>query len=791
MSANDDAATPTEKYAVGQPVSRFEDPRLLRGEGRYSDDISLPGQAHGQVLRAPVAHGIIRGIDTVPALALPGVLAVFTGEDLVAAGIGPLPCNVVPKSHDGSPLIMPDNNALAVDRVRYLGNPVALVVAETAMAAKDGAEAIELDIEELPAVPGITAAVADGAPEIWPQAPGNVCLDWRQGDFAAVEQAFAEAAHVSRLRIVNNRLVVATMEPRAAVAEYDPATGKFTLHACSQGVFGMKNALVRRILNVPPEQVRVRTYDVGGSFGMKSSVYPEYVAILHAARALGRPVKWRDERTDGFLSDQHGRDSVVEATLALDLEGNFLAARIDGLANMGAYLSTVGPNMQTNNIHKNLPGVYRTPHIAVSTRCVFTNTTPIGAYRGAGRPEANYYMERLVDLAAREMGRDPVDLRRRNLIPGTAMPFTSASGQHYDSGDFPALLEKCLELADWHGFPARRAASRSAGRLRGRGLGCYLEATAPAGKEMGGIRFETDGTISIVTGTQNYGQGHASAFAQVLAGQLGLPFERIRLCQGDSDELLVGGGTGGSRSIMASGAAIVAAAEAVVDKARHLAGHLLETASEDVVFKIDAARGGQLKVAGTDRVIGLLDLAEQSRQLDDLPDELAGGLDVALAIDTPPSSYPNGVHVCEVEIDPETGATAIVAYSIVDDFGTLVNPLLVEGQVHGGVAQGIGQALMEHAVHDENGQLLTGSFMDYALPRADQFHDIAFADHPVPATTNPLGVKGCGEAGVSGALPSVMNAIVDALAEFGVSHIDMPATPEKIWRAINKGGERH
>ncbi len=762
----------TGAQAMGQSVSRTEDPRLLRGEGRYTDDINLPNQAHAFILRSAHAHGIIRSIDLDAALAMPGVLAIYTGADLQAAGYGTLPCNVTPKSHDGSPLLMPENPALAINRVRYRGHPVAAVIAETIAQAKDAAETIELEIEELPAVDTVEAAALTGAPQVWPDVPGNQCLDFHAGDHVAAQAAFDNAAHVTRLRFFNNRLVIAPMEPRAAVAAHNADDGRFTLHIGCQGTFAAKNALANKILKVPMEQVRVRTFDVGGSFGMKSSVYPEYVAILHGARELGRPIKWCDERSDSFVSDQHGRDSVVEAALALDEAGNFLAIRADSLANMGAFLSTVGPNMQTNNIFKNMPGVYKTPAFAVTTKCLFTNTTPIGAYRGAGRPEANYYMERLVDLAARETGRDPIELRRLNLVPGAAMPYTSASGQAYDSGDFPAVLDKCLALADWHGFADRQAASRAKGMLRGRGISAYLEATAPAGKEMGGVRFEDDGTISLTTGTQNYGQGHASAFAQVLADQLGLPFEDIRLRQGDSDELLAGGGTGGSRSIMASGAAIVSVSTEVKEKARHLAAEKLETAVEDIQFE-----AGRLQIAGTDRGISLMELArsEEGR---------AGALNAALVIDTPPSSYPNGVHVCELEIDPETGATRLDRYIVVDDFGTVVNPLLVAGQVHGAVAQGIGQALMEHAVYDGQGQLLSGSFMDYAMPRADQIPNIAFDDHPVPATTNPLGVKGCGEAGTSGALPAVMNAVVDALAEFGILHMDMPATPEKIWRAI-------
>ena len=765
--------------AVGQPLSRTEDPRLLRGEGRYTNDINLPNQAHAYILRSAHAHGIIRNIERDAALAMPGVLAIYTGADLQAAGYGTLPCNVALKSHDGTPLLAPENPALAIDRVRYRGHPVAAVIAETIAQAKDAAEAVMLEIDELPAVDTVEAAALAGAPQVWPEIEGNQCLDYLAGDPVAVEAAFAKAAHISRISFFNNRLVIAPLEPRAAVAAYSApegnGDGRFTLHIGCQGTFAAKNTLANKVLKVPPEQVRVRTFDVGGSFGMKSSVYPEYVAILHGARELGRPIKWCDERSDSFVSDQHGRDSVVEAALALDEDGNFLAARADGLANMGAFLSTVGPNVQAGNIFKNMPGVYKTPVIAVTTKCLFTNTTPIGAYRGAGRPEANYYMERLVDLAARETGRDPIALRRLNLIPGSAMPFTSASGQAYDSGDFATVLDKCLTQADWQGFAARQAASRAKGMLRGRGISAYLEATAPAGKEMGGVHFEDDGTVSLITGTQNYGQGHASAFAQVLCDQLGVPFESIRLLQGDSDELLAGGGTGGSRSIMASGAAIVSVSVEVKEKARHLAAEKLETAIEDIQFE-----AGQLQIAGTDRGISLMELAQSE-------EGRAGALNAALVIDTPPSSYPNGVHICELEIDPETGSTRLDRYIVVDDFGTMVNPLLVAGQVHGAVTQGIGQALMEHAVYDGQGQLLSGSFMDYAMPRADQIPIISFDDHPVPATTNPLGVKGCGEAGTSGALPAVMNAVVDALAEFGILHMDMPATPEKIWRAINAG----
>ena len=763
----------TGKQAVGQSVSRTEDPRLLRGGGRYTDDINLPGQAHAYILRSSQAHGVIRAIDVSAAQTMPGVLAIYTGADLQAAGYGPQPCIVQLMNRDGSDLKKPDNHALAVGRVRYVGQPIAAIIAETAAQARDAAEAIDADIEELPAVDTVEAAAQPGAPQIWPEAPGNICLDFENGDQAAVDAAFDQADHVSRLKIDNNRIVIAPMEPRAAVASYD---GRFTLYIGCQGPFASKNMLANRVLNLPPEQVRVIVGDVGGSFGMKSPVYPEYVAILHATRELGRPVKWCDVRSDSFLSDQHGRDSVVEAALALDKDGNFLAARIDGLANMGAVLSAVGPQVQINNIFKNLPSVYKLPLIAITTKCIFTNTSPIGAYRGAGRPEVNYYMERLIEIAARQLQRDAVELRRQNLVPAVEMPYTTASGQVYDSGDFPGVLKKGIAAADWQGYEARRTASQAAGKLRGRGLSCYLEATAPSGKEMGGITFEDDGTVSLITGTLDYGQGHAAPFAQVLADQLGVPFEKIRLRQGDSDQLIVGGGTGGSRSIIASGTAAILASDEVKEKARRLAAEKLETAVEDVEFV-----SGNLRIAGTDRGVSLLELAQT-------PEGRDGALDAALAIDTPPSSYPNGVHVCEIEIDPETGTVWVDRYTAVDDFGVMVNPAIVRGQVYGGVAQGIGQALMEHAVYDGQGQLLSGSFMDYAMPRADQIPFIGFDDHPSPATTNPLGVKGCGEAGCSGSLSAIMNAIVDALAPYGVEHIDMPATPEKIWRAINSGG---
>ena len=762
------------KFAIGQPVPRKEDPRLLRGGGRYTDDIDLPGQYHGFVLRSPLAHGIVRTLNTAPALATPGVVAVFTGGDLAEAGVAPFPFTLPLTSHDGSPPAVPQRWALARGRVNHVGEALALVVGESVHAARDGAEAIGLEIEPLPVVTDPEAALAANAVQVHDEVP-NLCLDWRSGDFAAVEQAFAGAAHVVRRRLAVNRTAVATTEPRGALAAYAAADGRFVLHVGCQGVFAMRQDLAQSLPEVAPERFRVLSHDVGGSFGMKSALYPEYLAILHAARVLGRPLKWSDDRAGSFLSDQQAREAVFRAELALDAESTFLALRIEGLANLGAYLTTYGPLMTTISIERNAPSLYQTPLMAIRTRCVFTNTVPIGPYRGAGRPEGNYIMERLVDAAARELGRDPAELRRQNLIPPQAIPYRAPSGLEYDSGDFPAVLESALEKADWPGFAARQAESRSRNRLRGRGLACYLEATAAPSREMGGIRFGPGGDVTIVTGTLDYGQGHATAFAQVLAQRLGLPFGKIDLLQKDSDELLHGGGTGGSRSLVSSGSAIVKAAGQVIAKGGLLAARHFEAAQADIEFQ-----AGHFGVVGTDRRITLPDLAAGH----------PGELDVALVEDTPPSTFPNGCHVCELEIDPESGEVAVLSYVVVDDFGTIVNPLLVEGQVQGGIAQGLGQVLMEDVVYDPDGQLLTGSFMDFALPRADHMPPIEFHSHPVPATSNPLGVKGCGEAGTTGALPAVMLALLDALAPLGVQDIDMPATPERVWRAIREASLR-
>ena len=778
----DEAVLALIKFGIGQPVPRAEDPKLVRGQGRYTDDVNRLGQAYAAMVRSSRAHGIIRNIDTASARTMPGVLAVYTAADL--AGYGGLKCNLPLKNRDGSPIRYTPRPALARDRVRFVGDPVACVVAETVMQAKDAAEAVALELEPLPAVMLASEAAKPGAPQLYDEVPGNVALDYHYGNSEKVAAAFAQAAHVVRLPLRNSRLVVNSIEPRAAIGEYDAASGQWTLHTGSQGVFGMKNQLMD-VLAASAGKVRVLSGQVGGSFGMKAAVYPEYVCILHAARALGRPVKWTDERSGSFVSDHHGRDHEMTGELALDADGKFLALRFSGYGNMGAFLNPVSPLMPTINAVKNVASVYRTPLIEVSTKCVFTNTTLVSAYRGAGRPEGNYYVERLIDTAARIMGIDRVELRRRNLIRPKEMPYAAASGMTYDSGDFPAVLKHAVELSDLKGFNKRRRESKKRGKLRGLGIGCFLEVTAPPNKEMGGIRFERDGTVTIITGTLDYGQGHATPYAQVLSDKLGIPFERIRLLQGDSDELIAGGGTGGSRSITASGTALVEASAKVVDAGKQIAAHVLEAAAGDIEFT-----AGRFVIAGTDRSIDIMELAERLRGGLPLPAGVPAALDVTHVTDLVPSAFPNGCHVAEVEIDPQTGATQVVKYSAVNDFGTVINPLLVDGQIHGGVVQGIGQALMEVAVYDADGQLLTGSFMDYAMPRAHDALDFVVENHPVPAKSNPLGTKGCGEAGCAGALTSVMNAVVDALGDYGIRHLDMPASAPRVWQAIEDAKRR-
>jgi len=765
------------KFGIGQPVRRSEDPILVRGQGRYTDDVARPGQAHAVMVRSREAHGLIKSIDTSAARAMPGVLAVLTAEDLKS--YGGLKTNLPLKNRDGSPIHYVPRPALTGDKVRFVGDPYACVIAETVAQAKDAAEAVAIDVEPLPPVLKPAEAVKPGAPLVFEQVANNIALDFHYGDADKVAAAFAKAKHVTRLETSNQRMIVAPMEPRAALGEYDAATGKWTLYSCSQGVHGLKTSLAE-IMTVPADKMQIVTGQVGGSFGMKASAYPEYVCLLHAAKLLGRPVKWTDERSGSFVSDHHGRAQDMTIEIAFDENAHILAVRLSGYGDMGGYLAQFGALLPTGNQVKNIASVYRTPLIEVATKCVFTTTAHVSAYRGAGRPEGNYYVERALDIAAGELGIDRLELRKRNMIRKSDFPFKAASDVTYDNGDFLGLLKQALEVADYDGFKKRRRESKKNGKLRGLGIGCYLEVTAGGGKELGAIHFEKDGTVTIVSGTMDFGMGHATTYAQMLSDMLGVPFEKIRLVEGDSDRMAFGGGSGGSRSVMFAGTALSESSKIVIERGKQIASHVLEASASDIEFK-----AGRFVIAGTDRSIGLLELAQRLHSGLKLPDGVPTSLDTDhVGNDPVPSAFPNGCHIAEVEVDPETGHVQVVRYSAVNDLGTVVNPLLVEGQIQGGVVQGLGQALLEQAVYDSDGQLVTGSFMDYAMPRAHDAPMITVASHPVPTKTNPIGAKGCGEAGTSGGLPSVANAVIDALSELGIKHLEMPMTPARVWQAI-------
>lgn len=775
MNDHDFERLATMKFAVGQAVPRAEDPALVRGQGRYTDDVSLEGQYYLAMVRSPIAHGTLRGVDAAAARAMPGVVAVYTGGDL--AHYAPQASKLPLKNADGSPMRKTRRPALAIDKVRFVGDPAACVVARSAAEAQAAAEAVTLDIDALPCVVDAAAAMVPGAPQLYDDIPDNVALDFRSGDAEAIEAAFATAAHVTRLHLVNNRVVVNAMEPRACVATFE--RGRLTLYAPTQSITGLR-AAAAEIMGLPPEQVRFVARHVGGSFGMKTAIFPEYICAMHAARELGHPVKWTDTRSESFLSDHHGRDHDMHAELALDAEGRFLAIRVSGVANLGGYMTGFGPMIPTVNVAKHLVGPYRTPLVGSHVRCVLTNTVPVTAYRGAGRPEGNYYLERLVDTAAREMKIDPVDLRKRNLIAPGQLPYKAPSGCVYDSGDFARVLDEALAEADYAGFSARERESAARGLWRGVGIGQFLEVTAPASNELGDIRFDADGFVTLTTGTHDHGQGHLTSFAQIVSDKLGVPFDKIRLMQTDSDLVPTGGGTGGSKSLMASGSAFAEASALVIEKAKAAAAHVLEASAADIEF-VD----GALAIAGTDRRIGLLDLARQLAAAPPAAEDAPSSLDVSHIHQSSPSTYPNGVHIAEVEVDPDTGHAQVARYTSVNDFGVVVNPLIVAGQLQGGVVQGIGQCFMERTVYTPDGQLASGSFTDYAMPRAEDAPHVRFISRPSPARTNPLGVKGCGEAGCAGSLTSVMNAVTDALARRGIGAIDMPATPLRLFQAIH------
>lgn len=769
------------QFGIGQSVRRVEDVRFVQGAGRYVGDIDRPHQSYAWFLRSPHAHAKIAGIDASAAAAAPGVLGVFTYQDLAADGVGPIP-NLIPlQNTDGTLLKQPPRPALADGRVRHVGDPVAVVVAESIDAAKDASELIAVDYDDLPAVTETAQALARGAAQVWDLAPGNLCFDWDKGDRAAVEAALKRAARVVTLDLVNNRVSANPMETRGAIGEYDMVGDRYVLTTSSQGGHGLRRSLTNGPFEGPEGRFRVITPDVGGGFGMKIFLYPEQVVVLWAARKLGRPVKWISERGEGLLSDDHGRDHVSRAELALDADNKILGLKVSTVANLGAYLSNFAAFVATDAGVRMLSGVYDIPAVHVSVKGVFTNTVPVDAYRGAGRPEAIYLVERVIDAAARELGLDPAELRRINYVPAAKMPYPTALGLVFDSGDFASVTAAALQRADRAGFEKRRKASRARGKLRGFGIGYYVEVCGGGPDERAHIRVEPSGSISLMIGSQNNGQGHETAYAQLIEEKLGVPFGNIRVIQGDTDAVGFGRGTGGSRALAVGGSAVVVASDKIIAKARKLAAHKLEAAEADLEFK-----DGVFTIAGTDRAIAFLDVARAAWNAAELPPDLEPGLEEMAFYQPKASTFPNGCHVCEVEIDIDTGTPRIDRYTVVDDFGNLINPMLVEGQVHGGIAQGLGQALIEQAVYDpDSGQLVTGSFMDYGMPRAGDLPDIAFSTQNIPCATNPLGIKGAGEAGCIGAPPAIINAIVDALAEYGVRHVDMPATPEKLWRLIH------
>ena len=770
------------QFGVGQAMRRVEDGRFLTGDGRYTDDIHIEGEAVGFILRSPHAHAEIGAIDTAVALAVPGVLAIYTAEDLARDDIGDIRCLTPMPGKGGAKQIMPPHPVLARERVRHVGDPVAFVVAETLAQARDAAELIEIDYRELPVIADTAGAIAPGAPAVWDEAPGNVSVDWELGDEAAVRAAMAKAAHVVKARLINNRLVVNSMEPRNALGAYDPDSGRFTLTTGSQGSYKLRAQRAAHILQIPAERSRVITPDLGGAFGITHFLFAEQVMVLYAARALGRPVRWNGDRSESFLSDNHGRDHVTDAALALDAEGRILAIHAATVANMGAYLSNFGPFIPTGCYAKMFSGQYRIPAAYGEVKCVFTNTVPVDAYRGAGRPEAAYIVERMIDIAAFDLGIDPAELRRRNVIVPDDFPYKTATGLTYDTGNFPAILERALDRIDCAGFAARRAQARDTGVLRGLGLACYVEECGGSGIEEARVVLDEDGGLTVYVGTQTNGQGHETAYIQILSDKFNLTPDRIRIRQGDSDALPFGGGTGGSRSLLMGGTAINKASDKAIEKARKLAGHLLEAAVADIAFD-----DGVFVVVGTDRRMTLGQIAKAAAGKGPaVPEELRGPVEEHARHSGAKQTYPNGCHACELEVDPATGMVRILRYVIVDDFGTLVNPMLAAGQVYGGTIQGIGQALFENTVYDgDSGQLMTGSFMDYCMPRASDFPEIELEMiEDYPCTTNDLGVKGAGEAGSIGATPAIVNAVLDALKPLGVRHVDMPLTPERLWRAI-------
>jgi len=776
-----------QKFGLGQPLRRAEDVRLVTGAGAFTDDLNLPGQAYGHVLRSAWAHARIISIDVEKALQAPGVLAVFTGADMDRANITDLPSLSIQaiKNIDGTKPANHGRPILVREKVMYVGDCIAFVVANSLGQAKDAAELIDLEVEELPAAANLADAAADGAPQLRDDVPGNISFDWQNGDEAAVDAAFAQADHVTSISLSHNRLAPSTLETRAALGSWETEEGRYVLRTATQGMDRVRN-MVTPSLGIETDELRIITPDIGGSFGLKEFTYPEQILVLFAARQLGCPVKWTADRSESFMSDLHGRDLMSEAELALDSNNKALALRVNNKANMGAYLSMFGPGIQTLGGARITGGLYAIPAMHIKVKGYYTNAVPVDAYRGAGRPEAAYLIERLMDKAARERGIGPDDMRRINFVQPEAMPYKQPFGFVFDSGEFEENMERAKVNADWAGFDARRAVSEAQGRSRGIGMSVYVESTLGHGWEAAEINFPDEGSVEIIAGTVDSGQGHRTVWAQMVHDQLGVPYEDIHLVQGDTDFVKIGEGTAGSHSTYMAAGAFQKSSDIVIDKGKIVAAALLDAAPDNISFD-----DGLFRVGDSNKTVGIMEVAKAARHPDDLnlsaPDKehLASGLNAGATFEYTKATFPNGCHIVELEIDPETGKVEIDRYTVVDDFGRVLNPMIVDGQVHGGISQGLGQALMEEALHDpQTGQLLTGSFMDYAMPRADDFCDFNLSYNEVLCTTTPYGVKGCGEAGTTGACPAIMNAVVDALVPLGVTEMDMPATPLKIWTAI-------
>ena len=783
---------------MGAAVRRKEDYRFITGNGQYVDDINRPNQVYAYIVRSPVAHARLASVDTAAARAVPGVVAVLTGADMATDGIGGLPCGWGIHNKDGSPMAEPGHPPLAAEVVRYVGDQVAVVIAESKAIARDASELVEVGYDELPAVAGLVAASADGAPLVWDEAPGNICYDWEIGDQAATEAAFASAKQIASIDVVNNRLIANAMEPRSAIGEYDSGKDEHTLYTTSQNPHVIRLLMGAFVMGIPEHKLRVIAPDVGGGFGSKIFHYAEEAIVTWAAKKIKRPIKWTAERSESFISDAHGRDHVTHAEMAMDENGIFVGLRVSTRANLGAYLSTFGPSVPTYLYATLLAGTYKTPAIYAEVKGMFTNTVPVDAYRGAGRPEASYLLERLVDRAAKVAGLDPIEIRRRNFIQPDEFPYQTPVALEYDTGDYGAAVDKALELGDYDNFDKRKAESAGRGKLRGIGISTYIEACglapsniagalgARAGLyEAGTVRVNPTGSVTVLTGSHSHGQGHETTFAQLVTEALGVDFDLVEIVHGDTGKVPFGMGTYGSRSAAVGGVALVNALEKIRTKAKKIAAHLLEASEEDIEFK-----DGQLTVAGTDKAVAFSDVAMAAYVPHNYPLEtLEPGLEETAFYDPKNFTFPAGCHICEVEIDPDTGVVDVVSFTAADDFGRVINPMIVEGQVHGGVAQGIGQALYEQCIYDESGQLMSGSLMDYCLPKADNIPDFSVTTSVTPCTHNVLGVKGCGEAGAIGAPPAVINAVLNALAKYEVDDIQMPATPERVWRAIQSAAK--